>query len=388
MDITDRKNRILWIAPYPNSSDDHGAPWILALAKALSTSVQLSILTVNPGQEEEETVEPVGDYHVIRLRSNSKKFDLLTFHQFKIHKIRNWVKARISEFDLIHVHGLEHQYERALVGLNIPVVISIQGILTLTYPNVPDTYRTLRWQWKLNSLFERKSVTQFTNFICRTHWDRKFINSLNSKATIHQAWEMIRREFFIHDLPSSQRGRNILFMGGDHPIKGLPEALRAFNKLVIKNPSLTMSIAGSVAMESVISVIEGEKLNNIDVNHQIVILGRLDAQELVEQMITSLCLLHPTYVDNSPNSVCEAQVLGLPVVASDVGGVSSLIEHERTGLLCDLTTDSISQQIEELIHNPKLIAEISTSSRKMARERHDPYQIESRYLELYKELMN
>jgi glycosyltransferase involved in cell wall biosynthesis len=70
--------------------------------------------------------------------------------------------------------------------------------------------------------------------------------------------------------------------------------------------------------------------------------------------------------------VCEAQVAGLPVVATDVGGVSSLIEDERTGLLCTLNPVSIAQQALRLLRDPVLRQRLATQAAAVARQRHDP----------------
>ena len=38
-------------------------------------------------------------------------------------------------------------------------------------------------------------------------------------------------------------------------------------------------------------------------------------------------------MDNSPNSLCEAMAVGMPVIASNIGGIPSLIDDEVNGLL-------------------------------------------------------
>jgi len=70
-------------------------------------------------------------------------------------------------------------------------------------------------------------------------------------------------------------------------------------------------------------------------------LGSLEVNEMVEAMKISRFMVHPSYIDNSPNSICEAQILGLPVVATNVGGVESLIENGKTGLLIDRSLDTL-----------------------------------------------
>ena len=102
----------------------------------------------------------------------------------------------------------------------------------------------------------------------------------------------------------------------------------------------------------------------------------------------SYCLVHPTYIDNSPNSVCEAQLAGLPVIATDVGGVSSLIENLQTGLLIENKPKAIEIAVKKLYDDDLLREYISKESRWVARERHNPKIILSKTLSMYKELIN
>ena len=84
------------------------------------------------------------------------------------------------------------------------------------------------------------------------------------------------------------------------------------------------------------------------------------------------CLYHPSLIDNSPNSVCEAQVAGLPVVVTRVGGVSSLIDDGRTGLLVRKNDEEGHvATLKRLYRDAGLQRWLSRNSREMAHGRHD-----------------
>ncbi len=92
-------------------------------------------------------------------------------------------------------------------------------------------------------------------------------------------------------------------------------------------------------------------------------------------------------MDNSPNSICEAQVAGLPVVASKVGGVSSLIDDGTTGLLVErYDYENLANQVIQLIENRDLYATISQGSRAAARKRHNREKIVANPLEAYEKV--
>lgn len=98
--------------------------------------------------------------------------------------------------------------------------------------------------------------------------------------------------------------------------------------------------------------------------------------------------IHPSYIDNSPNSVCEAQICGLPVIAANVGGVSSLIEHKKTGLLVPANAPyDICYWIKELINNDNLRESLSNNAVFTAKERHNPQTIVKNILEVYQSIL-
>lgn len=41
----------------------------------------------------------------------------------------------------------------------------------------------------------------------------------------------------------------------------------------------------------------------------------------------------PSHIENSPNNLCEAMILGMPCIATDAGGTSTLLSNMKDGLL-------------------------------------------------------
>lgn len=55
--------------------------------------------------------------------------------------------------------------------------------------------------------------------------------------------------------------------------------------------------------------------------------GVASASMLKDELLRASVYVHTLYIDNSPNSVCEAQIMGLPTIVTHVGGSYSLIEE-------------------------------------------------------------
>ncbi|MBZ0297936.1 MAG: glycosyltransferase, partial [Anaerolineae bacterium] len=65
------------------------------------------------------------------------------------------------------------------------------------------------------------------------------------------------------------------------------------------------------------------------------------------------------WYENSPNVILEAYEMGIPVIATDLGGMSELVLHEQSGLLFEI--DNVSDlrgQINRLLHQPNLLNQL------------------------------
>jgi len=114
-------------------------------------------------------------------------------------------------------------------------------------------------------------------------------------------------------------------------------------------------------------------------------LGRAELQEAFRQ---AAILALPTHQDNCPMVVLEAQAAGLPVMASNVGGVPDLVEHEVTGLLTDpRNPESMRAAIERLLTDSELVGRLVTNGRRQAIEKFHPRVIAEQHLEIYREVI-
>ena len=69
--------------------------------------------------------------------------------------------------------------------------------------------------------------------------------------------------------------------------------------------------------------------------------------------------------------ILEAQAAGVPVVATQVGGVVEIIDHEKTGLLVlPKDPDAMAQAVLRLLNDRKFSAELSVNAKKKIDEKY------------------
>jgi glycosyltransferase involved in cell wall biosynthesis len=380
--------KVLWLAPLglinKDSITKQPATWVIALAKSLvKKNLHLTIVSVSSEIDDDILDIRLDNLNFTFVKVPKKRIDFLTFYQIRFFRVRKYLKKIVHNFDILHIHGTEHQFSAISYGLKIPKIVSIQGLIHEYLKHIPFGNLKQRTLWFLHSFYEKKYITKNDNFSCRTHWDSSIIKSLNANSKIYMIWEIIREDFFNDNF--SLRKENILFVGGKNPIKGLKELLEAYNSS-IQSLGYKLIVLGECTTEEVQAIIDNKGLLNIDIKN-IDCRGRVSSDEMVSAYKDSYCLVHPTYIDNSPNSVCEAQLSGLPVIATNVGGVSSLIDNMNTGLLIDNSSKAIEIAVEKLHQDISLRDNISSNSKAIARERHNPEAITNQTIKMYTEII-
>jgi glycosyltransferase involved in cell wall biosynthesis len=117
--------------------------------------------------------------------------------------------------------------------------------------------------------------------------------------------------------------------------------------------------------------------------------GIASSETLVKNIQAGDIFIHPSYIDNSPNSICEAQMIGIPVISTNVGGISSLIENHETGYLVPANDPyTLVTRIIEIKRNKEEAIRIAENARNEAMIRHDKEKIKTDLLTVYNHLKN
>ncbi len=93
-------------------------------------------------------------------------------------------------------------------------------------------------------------------------------------------------------------------------------------------------------------------------------------------------------MDNSPNSVAEAMASGVPVIASDVGGIPSMIENGATGLLIQPENHhQLAEAIILLLQDEAQRKRLASRAKRVALQRHFPSEVAQKTMDVYKDIV-
>jgi glycosyltransferase involved in cell wall biosynthesis len=114
----------------------------------------------------------------------------------------------------------------------------------------------------------------------------------------------------------------------------------------------------------------------------------LKREELRQEFARATAVMLPTWEDNCPMVVLEAQAAGVPVIASNVGGVPDLVENEVTGILTDPSRpETMPKALSRLLDSPQLAFRLGDQSRRQAKARFHPRTIAEGHLAIYQEVL-
>ncbi len=321
--------------------------------------------------------------------------------------------------DVIHIHGSEYFQGRICTEkyLKAPAVLSLQGVMSGCYnwnngnlfqEELPfslkeflrcQTLTKRRNAWRKRAEEEKHILQGFRFLAGRTEWDHTYVKWLNPEARYFHAGEILRSAFYQQNEKwnlHSVRRHSIFANLSNDPLKGGHILLRACELLSKRYPDLILNCTGIVRHQSELRRIFignsyeaylDQLLEQTGMREQVHFKGHIPEEMIKEELRRCHTFVSASFIDNSPNALGEAQILGVPVVATRVGGVDSMVHDGETGLLC-MSGDPyiLAKKIDNIWQNDILAKELSASGRAVAEERHSPKRIVHEMLEIYKEV--
>ncbi|WP_019674627.1 glycosyltransferase family 4 protein [Arsukibacterium perlucidum] len=134
-------------------------------------------------------------------------------------------------------------------------------------------------------------------------------------------------------------------------IYDIATSIAAFALLHQNQPQATLTIAGSGPLLAKLQ----QQVQQLNLGQAVRFAGRLSSGQMAELYRSADIMLNSSLVDNSPNSIIEAMACGVPVVSSNVGGISQLVSHRVDALLCNAAEPHAMYQLaSELLQNNTL----------------------------------
>ena len=308
--------------------------------------------------------------------------------------------------DLIQVYGTEWPYGYVADVTNIPVVIHIMGSL-IPYANAfyaPGfSFKDLKRSTPFSRIRDLYCFNQFQNsvlknteveiweknkyYMGRTEWDRRLSSVLSPNCSYFHVEEALRPVFFSDsEIWTSPDNKKIKLMstGCSNFWKGPDMLLKTAQILKRLGVDFEWVVAGK--MNCIVKKAVEKNVGTTFEENNIKLIGFTKPLDLKKLLCASTMYVHTAYAENSPNSICEAQLLGVPIISTYVGGIPSLLGAD--GMMVPANDPwQMASAIVELANDRDKMELFSKNGRQRALIRHSTENIKRQLFNCYNSII-
>lgn len=413
--------RILWISNiiFPEACSKLNIPvpvvggWMQSGAQAFiqqNPNVKLAVASLYNG----DTLLVITDftirYYLIPNNKENQKYNV------NLEKYFSEIEKEFNP-DIIHIHGSEYPHALACARActNRKMIVSIQGLISIyslyylggiqrerikafkTFRDIIRHDDLFIQQKKMaqRGVYEKELLRIVPHIIGRTSWDRANTWAINPNAQYHFCNETLRPTFYETEWIYENCDKHTIFISqGYYPLKGLQQVLSALPIILTHYPNTKVLVAGNNFTNQKFYRTNGfanyikHLIKKYGIQKHIQFLGLLDETQMANQYVKAHVFICPSAIENSPNSVGEAQLVGTPCIGSYVGGTMDMIDDGRTGFLYRFEEiNMLALKVCELFGNERLCKDISVQEREVAMIRHNRVQNATQLYKIYQSIL-
>ncbi len=355
-----------------------------------------------------------------------KYYSLSYSSKTSIGTLENDCKNIIDDFnpDIIHIEGTEFPHAKAMLvvaeNMNIPAIASMQGILngqyayqcgdlqiddmmfSRSFTNIFAAWvlhlRKTRW-FKPRMKTEKEVISKVKYILGRTTWDRAHSYNLNKTAKYYLCHRNLRKPFYDYNWNIENIERHSIYVGNSYSaLKGFHFLVQAVAILKDEFPDIKIYVAGYKPYDSNdkrsfikkgYAAYLKKLINDLNVNNSIIFTGPLNADDVADKLTKVNAYVLCSAVENSPNTLGEAMLVGTPCIAAYVGGVSDMAEDGKEALFYRNNDAAIlAWRIKQIFDNDELALKLSENGKAKAHITHDVVKNATILRDVYIDILN
>ena len=398
-----------------------GGGWLTGLSNDLADDKEIELSVAFPLLKESTMINgKVDNFNYYAFPNDCPK---TTVYNPKIEKYLEQILIEVKP-DIIHIFGTEYPHTLAMINvcdkfdLIDKVIINIQGLCSVCavhylsgVPNNIQKKYTFRDFVKQDNLIQQRNkfikrgqfeiiaLQKARHIIGRTDWDKACTQQISPNAKYHFCNETLRDEFYKHnwDIQTCEK-YSIFISQSSYPLKGFHFMLEAMPEILKNHPDAHIYTTGKnpLKIESVIDKLRmssyskyiGQIIKREHLEDKVTFMGILNEEEMCNAFMKAHVFVSPSSIENSPNSVGEAMILGVPTITSDVGGVKNMLTHDVEGLVYQHDAPyMLAHYVCEVFANDSLTLKFSKNARKHASIMHNRKTNLETMLGIYKEII-
>jgi len=325
------------------------------------------------------------------LRSPAKLADNIHYHSIVVPKW-GWLRGayvgcvravrsllRNINPDVVHGQGTERYCALAAVYSGSPNVLTIHG--NMRQIAKVNRARPFSFLW-LTAKLERRALLRTNGVVCISSHTQRNVQDLVPRTWIVP--NAVASDFFnLRRNPVSPK--TILCVANIAPLKNQARLIEALDPLSQKD-DFRLVFYGSLSNHDPYGVHFLRKVND---RPWCEYAGFADQQKLRSALSSASLLVLPSLEENCPMAVLEAMAAGVPVTATNAGGVPDLVKDRVEGLLFNPDdVHGMRASIQQLLRDEDLALRFAACAKDKATKQNHPESVAKRHLEIYHEIQS
>lgn len=250
-----------------------------------------------------------------------------------------------------------------------------------------------------NAVPEAQAIKECKYVMGRTTWDRACAEQMNANVRYFHCDEMLRNVFYTKEWNYDQCQKHSIFVSSSaSPLKGFHKVLDAMPLILNRFPDAQLIVTGKDVMHlgtigdhlrlTSYGRLLVQKVRKHHLEEHVHFVGSLNADEMLKQYLNANVFVLPSNIENSPNSLGEAMLLGVPCVAAYVGGIPDMLADKKEGFLYPFDEPyMLAHYVCTLFENSDLAKQMGRNAHVRALETHDRAKIAQQLVNIYKEVV-
>ncbi len=277
--------------------------------------------------------------------------------------------------DVIHAHDT---YGLLVKGMAVPRVFTVHGFIhgdvlvsgsRLAVPRA--------WIWRR---VEIAGWADQPHIISISPYVRERLRGI-ARGVIHDIDNPVAESFF--QIERNERPGTIFSAAVVTPRKNPLVLIEAVAKLTAEGMDVELRLAGSLDDEAYVRQVQ-ERIRQKGLTRRVVLLGRLDSQQIRRELSAAGSFALTSLEENSPMGIEEAMAAGVPVVTSNRCGMPYMVRDGESGFLVDpRDPEDIAGRLRQLLESNPLRRSMGAKGREIALDRFHPAKVAARTREVY-----
>jgi glycosyltransferase involved in cell wall biosynthesis len=184
--------------------------------------------------------------------------------------------------------------------------------------------------------------------------------------------------------PQGKDTVKVLFLGNLSKRKGVWDLIEAMATV----PTSVQLILAGGEDEANIGEKLNEKIQTLGLEKNVTWLGPVYGEEKAQLLSQADIFVLPSYAEGLPISLLEAMCAGLPVIATPVGGIPTVVAQNKQGLLVEAgNVRELSEALQTLASNPQLRTQLGAASRQTCMDQYSIESVVEKYMEMYSKIL-